>query len=309
MTLPKNTFLFIVVIALLILSGCIPKTSSTMTPISPTQVSEPDYKFNQDLILKGDVVTLGQLNLSFSISGHMIELFVEQGDYVQKGDLIAKLDTTTLLADIARAEGEVAVAQAYLESVSTGPQDAEIAKAAIQITAIASQRPLSAAQATAQVSDLAMAQADLDLLLDQPFPEDVALAQARLDQAQLNLEILKSRLNLASLSAPSDGTVTKVYVKAYEYANMGQPIIQVSDLSELIVQIEINDFEIKNIDIGNTYPVMFEALPEVEVEGRVLSIMPNEENGDKNLIALMGLETVPEGLLWGMTADVIIPSE
>jgi hypothetical protein len=55
--------------------------------------------------------------------------------------------------------------------------------------------------------------------------------------------------------------------------------------------------------------VTFLALPDVEVDGRVLSFLPNERNEERPLIVLVGLETIPEGLLRGMTAEVAIPQE
>ena len=71
----------------------------------------------------------------------------------------------------------------------------------------------------------------------------------------------------------------------------------------------MNDFEVVNIDTGDILTVRFESLPDIEVEGRVLSINPNEGGEDKNFSVLIGLETIPEGVRWGMTATVIIQQE
>jgi multidrug efflux pump subunit AcrA (membrane-fusion protein) len=296
---------------LLVLTSCVPLQDSTFTPVTPnppTPIPEPTFEFSQDIQIQGEVVVLEHLNLSFPISGPVLELSVEQGDFVQTGNLIAMLDTRQLIADINRAEGELALAQARLDRASTGPHEAEIQEAAIAVTSIASQRVWTIATATAQASDIAVAQARLDLLLAQPFPEDVAVAEAEVKQAQLNLESSQARLELATLTAPTDGTVTEVYVNAYEYASIGQPIVQISNLSEMTAQFEMDDLEVVNLKIGDTMPVTFEALPGVEAIGRVVGIMPNDR-GDRDFIVLFGLETVPEGVLWGMTAEIIIPQE
>jgi multidrug efflux pump subunit AcrA (membrane-fusion protein) len=142
---------FSLVLVFLILCSCVPTSQNTITPVSPTQIPEPEFEFNQEIRIRGKVIILDQLNLSFPMSGVVLELLVEKGDNVQQGDVIARLDTSSLLDDIARAEGELAIAKAILERDSAGPHDPEIEVAVIEVTAIASQPTLNSAQATAQV--------------------------------------------------------------------------------------------------------------------------------------------------------------
>jgi multidrug resistance efflux pump len=169
---------------------------------------------------------------------------------------------------------------------------------------------LPIAEATAQAIDLADAEARLDYLLAQPLPEDVAVAEAELKQARLNVEAARARLNLATLVAPSEGTVTKVFVNAYEYASVGNPIVQMSDLTELVVEVEMDDIEVSNVDIGDVLLVSFDSLPGIAVEGSVISISPSEARTDeRNFTVLVVLDTIPEGLRWGMNAEVIIPQK
>jgi multidrug resistance efflux pump len=295
---------------LLLLAGCESQLENGPTPLPTNQLSEPEFEFDQDIRASGKVVIINQMNLSFPIAGHVTELMVQEGDNVHAGDLIAKLDTNSLIAEVAMAEGELTVAKAKLDRVMAGPHEAEITEAQIALTAVASRPGLSVAVATAQAADLAAAQARLDFLLAQPLPEDVAVAEAEVKQARLNVEASRARLNLASLVAPAAGTVTKVFINAYEYASVGNPIVEISDLTELVVEFEMDDLEIANIELGDVFLVTFDSLSGVVVDGSLISIMPNEAGaGERDFIVLIGLDAIPEGLRWGMNAEVVIPHE
>ncbi|MCK5429009.1 MAG: efflux RND transporter periplasmic adaptor subunit [Anaerolineales bacterium] len=300
----------LVIVLLLTVTGCESQVENSPTPLPTTQLSEPEFEFDQDIRASGKVIILNQMNLSFPISGHVLELTVQEGDYVQEGDLIAKLDTNSLIAEVARAEGALTVAQARLDRVMAGPHESEVTEAEIEVTAVASRPSLFIAEATAQAADLAVAQARLDYLLAQPLPEDIAVAQAEVKQARLNVEASRARLNLANLVAPADGTVTEVFINAHEYASVGNPIVQMSDLTQLVLEVEMDDLEITSIDLGDVLLVTFEALPGVVVEGSVISIMPNDARvGERNFTVLIVLDVIPEGIRWGMTAEVVIPQE
>lgn len=310
MTLYNKNPLFFLVVIVLVLTGCNSQVENRSTQIPPTQVPELEFEFDQDIRARGKVVILDQLNLSFPFPGHIRELLLEEGDFVREGDEIARIDTVNIIAEIAWAEGALSVAQAKLEQVMAGPHEAEIAEAEIAVTSAASRESLTIVQATAQAYDLASAQARLDFLLAQPLPEDVAVAQAEVTQARMNVEAARASFEQASLFAPADGTVTEVFINAHEYANTGNPIVQLSDLTNLNVEVEMDDLEVASIDIGKMLLVTFEALPGVEVEGRVISILPNDaRDGGRNFIVLIELDVIPEGLRWGMTAEVLVPQE
>lgn len=72
------------------------------------------------------VIPAREATLTFTTSGQVVELLVEEGTVVQEGDVIARLDTTLLDAHIERAEAAVAVAQAQLEQVRSSTHEAQL---------------------------------------------------------------------------------------------------------------------------------------------------------------------------------------
>lgn len=308
MRLNFKSSIIMIVIFVSVITSCSSPVENIASPVPTPIFSAPEIDFNQDSRARGKVVRLDHWNLSFSIPGQVVELFIEEGDVVKAGDLVAKLDSTSLITQVVQAEGELSLAQAKLARVMKGPHEAEITEAEIAITAIAARRPLNSAQSTAQVYELAAAEARLDYLSAQPFPEDVAVAQAEVEQALLNAEAAKARLKMAGLFAPTDGTVTKVFVNANEYAGAGQPIMEISDLTKLFVEVEMDDLEVASLEIGDSLIVTFEALPGIDIEGQVIRIKPSEaSDSERSFVVLLDMEEIPKGLRWGMTAEVVIP--
>ena len=91
---------------------------------------------------------------------------------------------------------------------------------------------------------------------------------------------------------------------------VGETVVQMSNLDTLSIQTEMYDFEIVGINVGDATIITFDALPGVEVEGSVYSILPDEaEDRGGRYSVMIRLNDIPEGLRWGMTAMVLIPQE
>ena len=83
----------------------------------------------------GEVVPARYAALSFSIPGQVLELSAEEGMSVQEGDVLARLDTTTLDAEVAQAEAALAQAEASLARLRATPRPEEIAAAEERVAA------------------------------------------------------------------------------------------------------------------------------------------------------------------------------
>ncbi|EAZ92674.1 Secretion protein HlyD [Crocosphaera chwakensis CCY0110] len=107
------------------------------------------------------------VNVSPKNAGILRELFIEEGDYVKKGQLIAKMDDSNLLGQLIESEGKLAEAQANLRKLINGNRSQEIA------------------QAEAKLEQL---EANLKKLITGNRSQEIAQAQARLINAQATFE-------------------------------------------------------------------------------------------------------------------------
>ena len=136
------------------------------------------------------------------------------------------------------------------------------------------------------------------------------MAQVEVERTKIKVDTARLRLLQADLVAPMSATVTKLFVNPYQYVGIGQPIVQLSDLTRLNVETEMNDNEVVGLMIGDVARVTFEALPGVEVKGVVVSIQPfDERQGGRNFVVVYELNEIPPGIRWGMSAEVYIPAE
>lgn len=151
------------------------------------------------------------LDLSFPISGTVIEVLVEEGDAVAAGQILARLDERDLRLQVSSAEASLESAQARLEQQQAGNATPE-QLAASQASVASAQANLAKtrsgnvtatdiAEAEAQVRS---AQAQLDDLQAGAKPDELASAQASYDQAVTNLEAQRKSLAVAKERAQSD---------------------------------------------------------------------------------------------------------
>jgi HlyD family secretion protein len=138
--------------------------------------------------------------------------------------------------------------------------------------------------------------------------ERLDAAQANIDRARAAVEIAKTQLTQATLAAPFDGTIASIEISPAEFASPGQIIIVMGDLAHF--KIETTDFsekDIPSVSIGQAATVYIEALDQ-EFTGKVTDIARVSETvgGDVVFKVMIELDEQPDGLRWGMSAEVKI---
>jgi HlyD family secretion protein len=162
---------------------------------------------------------------------------------------------------------------------------------------------VQAAQATVTQAESAVARLD-------PTPEQLALAEAQVAQSQAALDLAKTNLQDAALTAPFDGTITEVDVEVGQIASPGAPTFILANLSKLQVEtVDLAEVDVAKVAVGQPVSIRLDALPEETFTGQVQRIaqQSNDHRGDKVYRVTIALPDGPEsGLRWGMTANVDI---
>jgi multidrug resistance efflux pump len=141
-----------------------------------------------------------------------------------------------------------------------------------------------------------------------PDPDDVALAEARVANAEAQVAAAKSILSDLLLAAPFDGVISQVYINQSEWVAPGSPVMLIADLGNLQVETtDLGEIDVAKVSVGDRAVVTFDALPDLSLEGRVVSIAPKADEGPGvNFPVLLELNEIPASLRWGMTAFVDI---
>jgi multidrug resistance efflux pump len=134
-------------------------------------------------------------------------------------------------------------------------------------------------------------------------------AQAEADRAQALLDSANATLaNQSTLVAPFDGIIASLDISPAETVVPGRVIITIGDLSRLQVETkDLSERDVPRVQIGQTARVFIKPLNQ-EFTGKVTDIsrISSTVGGDVVFKVTIDLDTQPQGLLWGMSADVTI---
>ena len=131
---------------------------------------------------------------------------------------------------------------------------------------------------------------------------DLARAQALLDSAKATL------LSQSTLTTPFDGTIVSVDIASAETVVPGQVVIVLGDLSEYQIETtDLSERDVIRVQVGQSADVFIEALNE-NFTGKVIDIdrVSSTLGGDVVYKVTIEMNKQPQGLLWGMSADVQI---
>jgi len=176
------------------------------------------------------------------------------------------------------------------------------------------QRDLLVNQLTSTRTALAAADAQLEdakreagVRAGGPDPDELALAQARLDAAQAQLKAAEAALDKLAIKAPFDGTLVEMSLVAGESVLPGQKAALVADLSEWVIDTtDLTEMDVVKMEVGSKADVTPDALPELTIGAEVETISQvfSEQGGDIVYTVRLRLDESDEQLRWGMTVEV-----
>lgn len=167
---------------------------------------------------------------------------------------------------------------------------------------------LDAARAAAAQAEAAVevAQREYEKRQDGPDPDELVLAQARVENAEAQMAAAQAALEDLELVAPFAGVVTNVDITAGEQVSAGQPLIQLADFSAWVVETtDLTEIDVVLLDPDEPVIIIPDALPEVKLKGEVERISEgySERAGDILYNVRIRLQESDPRLRWGMTVE------
>jgi RND family efflux transporter MFP subunit len=191
------------------------------------------------------------------IIGRVVELRVDEGDPIARGDVIAVLDSADLEAGRRQAEAALAEARArLLDAEREERRQRALVEAAIN------------------------AQAQLDQAITQR-----AVAAAVVDTAQARLESVQAQLEYTVIRSPIDGVVIERNVEVGEMVAPGGftsqqstgSIVRIADPASLEIEADINESYISKLELGQPVSIQVDAVPDATFHGRLRQIVPTAD--------------------------------
>ncbi len=238
-------------------------------------------------------------NRAVTVDGYPQTLSDAQDAYNNVANTVRSLEIQLAQAQRGNADATDA-AQKQLDDVQKNLNAALGAPNAIKLQVAQANADLAAAVLKDAEAKYAKVQSGLD-------PDQLALAEARLNTAKAARVAAQAALAHLELRAPFAGTVAALKVKVGEQAAPGQPAATVADFSSWIVETDnLTEIEVVKIKEGQQTMVVLDALPDVTLQGRVVAISSlfEEKRGDITYTVKVALDEGHPLARWGMTAVV-----
>ena len=232
----------------------------------------------------GTLAPRDKVDVGAEVSGRLDEVNVDFNDHVKKGEILAKINTDQLRAQLAQADATLAQAKA------TVTQDSLTLK---RYRALAKHNAIAPQTLDTAIADLARARAS------------VKLAEAQAEQ-------FKTQIGRATIRSPINGVVLDRKVEAGQTvaATFQTPVLftLASDLSEMELDVDIDEADVGEVHAGQDATFTVDAYPNKTFHAKLISVHLASQTV-QNVVTYQGVLTVnnPKGLLKpGMTATVTI---
>ncbi|HET8869990.1 MAG TPA: efflux RND transporter periplasmic adaptor subunit [Aquabacterium sp.] len=264
----------------------------------------------EDTVLaSGTIQAAKEVSVGAQVSGQIKHLYVDLGDHVKKGQLVAEIDSTTQNNNLRNAEAQVALLKAQRQAKVALLKQAELTyrrKQELVQQDAGSKADMEAAEATLQTTR-----------------SDIAVLDAQLRQASIAVDTARVNLGYTRITAPIDGVVVAVIAEEGRTVNAIQTapsIIKLAKLDQVQIKAQISEADVVRVKPGMPayFTILGEPLHRYETTLRGVEPVPEADQTDAKVTASTSTTTAiyynglfdvpnPDGKLRAlMTAQVFI---
>ncbi|MEM7313967.1 MAG: efflux RND transporter periplasmic adaptor subunit, partial [Planctomycetota bacterium] len=244
-----------------------------------TVIAERVSSFRRNREFTGKIVARRASDVGFKLPGKVVEVLVEEGQYVQKGDVIARLDARDTRAQLKQTDSQLQSAMATYLKLKNGPRKEVIDAARADVRRLEAALALqannferrntlikSSAVSTEEVeqfrynktatkAQLDAAQAKLSELIAGTREEDLESQRARLDQLAAAKKEIEIQLGDGEIAAPYSGTVSQRYVDEGIVLSAGSPIVRLVETEKLEAHVGVPSGMVHDLEMGAEHVV------------------------------------------------------
>ena len=259
----KKKLIWIIIGSVLLLIILLMAIPDREVPVM-VEVAKPVRKTIVEAIpANGKVQPVVEVKISPDVSGEIVELNIEEGDYVRKGQLLLKIKQDYYLSGRDRAE-------AQLNSVKAQLAQAEAHFTQVELSYKRNKQLYL--QKTISVSDYETAEAEYNSTRSQ-----VEAARFNVKSAEAALKEAQENLIKTTIYAPMDGTVSKLSVEIGERVvgttqMAGTEMLRIANLDEMEVLVQVNENDIVRVNLNDTATIEVDAYRNKKFKGIVTQI-------------------------------------
>ncbi len=310
-------------------------------------------KNSGELIVQGNIETK-EININSKTAGKITEIKVEEGNSIKNGQVLITIDNSTLVAKEAQTKakidaatgqmkaGEAAkgIAQAQLQKAQNGLRPEEIASLKTRldlaqstynrVKALFDKEYAPKAELDKAQTELEVIQQQYDIAKQGARSEDIAAAQAQVNQASASIQAaqglikeaeggvseVQSLINDTTIAAPSNGIINHLNVEVGELISPGMPLLVITNTTTPWIECNVKETDLSKAKLNQVVSVKLPAYANQKFKGKIVRInekpdfavkRATNDNGDFDILSYgvkVELTDVNKPLHQGMTALV-----
>jgi HlyD family secretion protein len=282
-----------VALVLVIAGGLIAATSGG-TKIDPSKLAKVEKgDLAKSVVATGKVTPITKVEVKSKASGIVKKLYVDAGDKVKKGQLLAQLDKEEIQAQVEQSRAALEAAEASLKGAEADFERAKVDAEGPDVPLLkrAYERAVGMArEGVVSTSALEDAQKNYELALNKQnvakaqvvvLRAKTAQAQAQVAQDRANLRQLEEQLSYTDIESPIDGVVLSRDVEIGDAVSsilvLGSSatlIMNLGDTSEVYVKGKVDESDIGKVYLGQPARIKVESFKDKTFNGKVTKISP-----------------------------------
>lgn len=310
-------------------------------------------KDNGHLTVQGNVETK-EININSKTSGKITSISIKEGDSIKGGQVLITIDNSSLQAKQAQTEAQIEAAagqkkaaeaakqaaQAVLEKAQNGARPEELAQLKAQydlaqvtydrVKALSDQEFVPQADLDKAQTQLELAKQQYELAKNGARAEDIAAAQAQVNQADSTIQAAEAQIKQAqgglsevetyindtTITAPADGIITELNVEVGELVSPGMPLVVLTNTAAPWIECNVKETDLSKVKLNGEVSVKLSAYPNQQFKGKIVRISEKpdfavkratNDNGEFDVLSYgvkVELTNMDKPLYGGMTAIV-----
>jgi len=315
------------------MSGCSKKEESEAEAPAPVQVTA----VTQDTIRRivagdGMLFPRDQASVMPKIASPVEKFYVNRGDHVKQGQLLAVLENRDLTAQAAEGQGAMDQAESNLRTTSGASVPEAVVKAQTDVDADrqamdAAKKVFDSRQGLFKEGALAQRQVDealvsytqaksqfdaaqehLRVLQAVAKEEQIKTASSQVDSAKAHHQSLEAQLSYARILSPIGGVIADRPLYAGEMATPGTPLLVVMDISRVVARVSVPQSQAATVKVG--HPATITQVDSGEaVPGKVIVVSPATDPASTTVQVWVEAENPGEKLKPGASVHAVIITE
>jgi HlyD family secretion protein len=264
-------------------------------------------KEGDDLIRVSGNIEATEVDVGFKIPGRIISFSIQEGDWVEKGKILAKLEDEDLHQRFMLAQATLNSAQAKLNKLLAGARPEELKEAEAVLyqaksdlenkqahhermkplfeRGVIPKETLDNVETGYKIAkaNFQRATENYNLVKEGPRKEDIEDAKAQVEQSRASLKLAETQLTYTVLHSPMPGVVLVKSSEIGEVVNPGTSILTLADLANVWLKAYIPETELSKVKWGQEVIVTTDLRPKKEYHGKIAYISSQAEFTPKSI--------------------------